>query len=123
MKMKKKMTMRMITDKNKCCSMCGATSNLTEHHLIPKSIQNRKKIKNTNKEELTGKTIPLCFTCHSTLHSMFTEKELSENFYSIELIKQNTQLNNFIQWKLKHPNITNFSSKQNKHKGKIKVNI
>ena len=113
----------MNINKQKSCSICGTTLNLTEHHLIPKSIQNRKKIKNTNKEELTGKTIPLCFTCHSTLHSMFTEKELSENLYSIELIKQNTQFNNFIKWKLKHPNITNFSSKQNKYKGKLKVNF
>ena len=57
-------TMKMIMKKNidQLCSICGANSDLTEYHLIPKSIQNRKKIKNTNKEEVTGKTIPLCFT-------------------------------------------------------------
>ena len=106
----------MITDKNKCCSMCGATSNLTEHHLIPKSIQNRKKIKNTNKEELTGKTIPLCFACHSALHNMFTEKELSETLYTYELLKNNEQINKFVKWKIKHPNMTNVPSKASNRK-------
>lgn len=106
-------TMKMTMKKNidQVCSICGANSDLTEHHLIPKSIQNRKKIKNTNKEEVTGKTIPLCFTCHSALHNMFTEKELSENLYSLELIQQNTQFNKFIKWKIKHKDDTYFPSK------------
>ena len=42
---------------------------------------------------------------------MFTEKELSENLYSLELIQQNAQFNKFIKWKIKHKDDTYFPSK------------
>lgn len=101
------------------CEFCNATTNLTKHHLIPRSIQNRKKIKNQH-DDLIGKTITLCFTCHSALHNTFTEKELSEKFYTIDLIKQNELFNKFIKWKLKHPYIVNFPSKMSERKRKRK---
>ena len=101
---------------NKSCALCNSNEQLTEHHLIPKSIQSRKKIVKENKEELIGKTIPLCFACHSAIHSLFTEKELSETLYTYELLKHNEQINKFVKWKIKHPNMTNIPSKASNRK-------
>ena len=97
------------------CAFCNSKYNLTKHHLIPQSIQNRKKIKNT-KADMIGEIITLCSTCHSALHSKFTEKQLAESLYTLDLLKNNKEINQFIKWKIKHPNINFTSSKKSKFK-------
>lgn len=56
-----------------------------EHHLIPKSHGGRH-------------TAVLHRICHRQIHAVFTETELTRQYNSIELLKQQEDMVGFIEW-------------------------
>ncbi len=72
----------------KTCALCERmVNNVTWHHLVPKEEGGRYSA-----------TVPLCQPCHSTIHNLFTNKELKKTFYTIELLQAADRLQSYLQW-------------------------
>lgn len=93
--------------KQEKCELCGATSNLTKHHLIPKV-----KTKNNNKyKEVKNDTIIICTMCHSTIHATYTESELRDSLNTLEKIIQDIRIHKYLLWRINHLDFQSNSTK------------
>ncbi|MDY0160418.1 MAG: hypothetical protein RBR64_03675 [Bacteroidales bacterium] len=76
------------------CPLCGRKmiegNSLNEHHLIPKKYKGEKKVF-------------MHKICHQKIHSVFTEKELFEYFYTFDRLKEHKEMDKFIKWVRKKP--------------------
>jgi len=74
------------------CSLCNRplAHPYNRHHLLPLS----KGGKGTT-------TILLHKICHDKIHSVFTEMELKRHYYTVESLKKNEEIANFIKWVIK----------------------
>ena len=89
------------------CELCNLEYNEKEinfHHLIPKTFHNNKRIlKQYDKSFLNKNGIYLCYACHNKLHSCIDEKDMAFEYNTIEKIKENEEIQKWINWKQKHP--------------------
>ncbi len=70
------------------CALCERqVSRVSLHHLVPKEEGGRY-----------GEKVPLCQPCHSTLHVLFTNKELKKQFHTIELLQKAEKLQTYLNW-------------------------
>ncbi len=71
------------------CPLCGRLLEhpYNRHHLLPLS----KGGKGTT-------TVLLHKICHDKIHSVFTEMELKRHYNTIEKIKENGEMADFIRW-------------------------
>ena len=72
------------------CPICKrelGETNLSKHHLIPKS-----------KGGKNGQTVLIHNICHQKIHSLFSEKELKENYNTIEKLRASEEMIAFIKW-------------------------
>ncbi len=76
------------------CPLCGRelAQPYNEHHLIPVSQGGRLK-----------PTVMLHIICHNKIHSLFTEKELAQSYYSIDRLQAHPDIQKFIKWVRKKP--------------------
>jgi len=87
------------TEKPGVCMLCfRETDNISEHHLVPKCRHRHKRTKRSHTREECRETVPLCQPCHRTLHRFFTEKQLADEFFTIELLKEITGMSRHIAW-------------------------
>ena len=70
-----------------CDRLLGDKKNTSKHHLIPKS----KGGKHTELVELHN-------ICHQKIHSVFTEKELKNDFNTVEKLVVHEEMAKFILW-------------------------
>lgn len=76
------------------CPLCRReVDQTTEHHLIPRSEAKRHKLKAT---ELP--TVDLCLQCHRQVHLLFTNRELGDRLFSVELLQQEEAIQKYIKW-------------------------
>ncbi|MCA9070422.1 MAG: HNH endonuclease [Planctomycetaceae bacterium] len=95
-------------DAERLCPICQheyARSELTKHHLVPKS--RKGKI-----------TVPLCRPCHRQIHALYTEKELEENFGTLESLLEAELLQPWIRWIRKRKPTAHIKTKTSKRKKK-----
>ena len=59
---------------DKYCVICGNLGFTTKHHLIPRYTWQLWK------HGLVNKTVPLCVSCHRTIHSRYPNEILAERF-------------------------------------------
>ncbi len=75
----------------KTCPICGrelgAKANYSKHHLVPKS-----------RGGTFGATIDIHNICHQKIHSVFTEKELKQEYHTIEKLVAHEEMAKFIKW-------------------------
>ncbi len=74
------------------CELCGRdVSRVTRHHLVPKSEG--------------GKTLTaqLCPACHKTLHSFFTNRTLASELGSIQALRRDPDIRQYLAWVRKQP--------------------
>ena len=72
------------------CTLCErqVPGNLiTQHHLTPKARGGKAEHKT-----------PLCKPCHKQLHALFSNKELEQQFASLEALKSADSLQPFLKW-------------------------
>ena len=70
------------------CELCNRNvSVITKHHLIPLEKGGKKL-----------DTIHLCTTCHTAIHSLFTNRELASRFNSLELIKRDIKIIKYLKF-------------------------
>ena len=81
------------------CKLCErVVSELTDHHLVPKSTWKRNSVKKRFTKEELRKTVPLCKLCHKNIHKFYTEIELANRFYDFKLLKEDETVKNFVKW-------------------------
>jgi len=72
------------------CAICGrelGTENISKHHLLPKSEGGKE-----------SDTVLIHNICHQKIHSLFTIKELRDDFHSVEKLITNEEMIKFIKW-------------------------
>lgn len=100
------------------CSLClREASDVTHHHLIPKTTHKTKRFKKQHTVEAMHTTVPLCQPCHRACHQFFTEKELASSYYTVELLLSDEKMLNHVSWvKKQKPGLRMKKS----HKGRAK---
>ena len=83
---------------SKVCELCQRESlRLTRHHLVPRSRGGK-----------IGPKAPLCPTCHRQLHAMFSETTLAKELNSIETLRANPRVANYLHWARRQKGPTDF---------------
>lgn len=74
-------------DANTCpiCLHDYQRTELTRHHLVPKSRKGRD-------------TVLICVPCHKQIHAIFAEKELERRFNSIEALVAADEFRSWVRW-------------------------
>ncbi len=75
----------------KICAICerelGNEKIISKHHLIPKSKGGRY-----------SPTILIHNICHQKIHSVFSEKELRDEYHTVERLRSHEEIKKFIKW-------------------------
>ena len=80
------------------CELCLRESErYTMHHLIPRAKGGR-----------FGPKARLCPTCHRQLHALFSEATLAKELHTIDLIRANPQISEYLRWARRQKGPTNF---------------
>ncbi len=80
------------------CELClREAPRYTVHHLIPRARGGNH-----------GPKAKLCPTCHRQLHAMFTEATLARELYSIELLRSNPEVHQYLRWVRRQKGETSF---------------
>ena len=95
------------------CVLCGIETELTLHHLVPRS---KSKNKFKQSKEDPNNHLWICRSCHDQIHALFSNNELRDYFYTKELLLANDDLNKYIAWKKKHPDFIGHSKMSNQRK-------
>lgn len=83
----------------KQCELCRRETALTRHHLIPRTLHGRKRIRRRfSREALHGSILWVCRACHSKIHTTFTEMELAQHYYKREMLLQHDEIRRFVDW-------------------------
>lgn len=70
------------------CELCRREDlRLTVHHLIPRAEGGR-----------LGPKASLCSTCHRQLHALFSVETLAKELTSLEAIRANPQMSQYLKW-------------------------
>ena len=70
------------------CELCERdVERVTVHHLVPRARGGNH-----------GPTALLCPTCHRQIHAMFSVATLAEEMYSVELLRSNPRVADFLRW-------------------------
>lgn len=82
------------------CELCGRQGPpLTKHHLIPKTRHSNKRNKKLfSRDEVRTRLAWICRPCHSYAHKLFTEKELEQQYNTIEALTTHPEMQKFIEW-------------------------
>lgn len=90
---------------NSRCELCDrAELSLTRHHLIPRSRHNKARTQRTfSRKEMQTDIAMLCRPCHSQIHSIFDNHELSSYYHTIERLQAHSEVEKFVKWVKKRP--------------------
>ena len=90
------------------CPICRheyAQTELTKHHLVPKS---RRGIE----------TVLICRNCHRQIHALYTEKELEREFGTLETLLTAGKMQPWISWVRKRKPSGRVRTKTSQRKGR-----
>lgn len=73
------------------CELCGRTASLHKHHLRPKA---RKPKKNLSRKSVAW----FCEDCSAQVHTLFSRKELTRRYFTVDLLKENMAVQKYIDW-------------------------
>ena len=82
----------------KHCELCGRREHTTRHHLFPRCLHRRLRRKKALPGETLHHTVEFCTPCHKRIHQIFSEKELAEEFHSLERLKADARVNKWLDW-------------------------
>lgn len=87
-----------------CCALCKRSApNLTRHHLIPRTLHNRPRIRRTSTREERHATILLCRPCHKQIHALLSEAELARNYSTLQTLAAHPEIARFVEWVARQP--------------------
>lgn len=79
------------------CLVCERRVRLTKHHVFPRETHSRLVKKGYDAKALNT-TIGICRMCHSTIHRFFTNDELSESYYTLDLLLADEKFLRYAKW-------------------------
>ena len=80
------------------CQLCQReVERYTLHHLVPRSRGGR-----------FGPTVRLCSTCHRQLHALFSEATLAKELNTVELVRSDPQMADYLRWVRRQKGATSF---------------
>ncbi|WP_106479034.1 hypothetical protein [Phytohalomonas tamaricis] len=82
------------------CELCGREDvPLTRHHLIPRTLHGKKRMrKRYSREEMVSSILWLCRPCHSHIHRLFDERTLAEQYATREALLAHPDVQAFVAW-------------------------
>lgn len=80
------------------CPLCGRVVELTFHHLIPKKLHRRTRFKKTYSKQELNQGIFICRLCHNGIHDHYNEMTLAKEFYTLEKIKTDPNIQRHSEW-------------------------
>ena len=83
------------------CELCEReVDQSTRHHLVPKQKFNKKwkRIYGKLKRKHWEVSIQVCIPCSKQIHAIFTNKELAQNYNTLEKLKSAEQIQKWINW-------------------------
>ena len=82
------------------CELCGRTTALTAHHLIPRAVHKKNYfVKRFSREEMKTRLIDICRKCHKGIHRIVPdEKELARDFNTKELLLADDRIRRHVEW-------------------------
>ncbi len=98
-------TRNRIPNRPMACELCGRTMpGLTQHHLIPRTRHRNKRVqKQFARAEMLTRILWVCRPCHSHIHTVLSEKELAQHFYTRTALLQHPDIQRFVEWIRKRP--------------------
>jgi hypothetical protein len=81
-----------------CCEVCERkVKGLTRHHVYPRETHNHMSKKGLSPSELNT-TAHMCRMCHSTVHKFFTNRQLAEDLFSVDLLLADARFLKYAMW-------------------------
>jgi hypothetical protein len=81
------------------CELCKRpVSFLTQHHVIPRTEHKRKKKREGLTQEFLNTVIWICAACHKNIHAVLTERELADEYNTIEKLRGFPAIQKFTTW-------------------------
>jgi len=81
-----------------CCEVCERkVKGLTRHHVYPRETHNHIGKKGLSPSELNT-AANMCHMCHSTVHKFFTNRQLAEDLYSVDLLLADARFLKYAMW-------------------------
>ena len=72
---------------------------MTRHHLIPRTRQKNKRNQKTfQREDVRTRLADLCRACHKFIHAVLTEKQLEQDYNTVEQLAQHPEIRKFVDW-------------------------
>ncbi len=87
------------------CELCGRRMpRLERHHLIPRTRHSNKRNKRMfERAEVHERLAMLCEACHATVHATFSEKELEQEYNTVEALAAHPDVARFVRYARKQP--------------------
>lgn len=81
-----------------CCLVCERRPNkMTKHHVFPKETHRTLQKQGYTTAQLST-TIGVCKMCHATIHRFFTNDELSQSYYTLDLLLGDEKFFKYAKW-------------------------
>lgn len=72
------------------CGLCERdVAALTEHHLVPRSRLRKGD---------PVPTVDICSACHRQIHALFSNLELSDEYNTVERLRDHPRMSAFLRW-------------------------
>ncbi len=87
------------------CELCGrVVPERTRHHLVPR-MRHRKRsaLKRFSRSEMRSGIAMLCPPCHKQIHALFSERELEQSYYTLDLLREHEEMQRFLEWIRRKP--------------------
>ncbi len=82
------------------CELCGrSVRELTRHHLIPRARHKKKRARKTfHRREMENRIALLCRPCHKNVHASIGNKELEQEYNTLEALASHPGVRKFTYW-------------------------
>jgi hypothetical protein len=84
---------------NQCaiCQRIGVP--LTRHHLIPRKYHTNKRLRRRySLEMMQNHVLMICRSCHSHIHAVIPEKQMADEYHSLEALLAHPEVSQFAEW-------------------------
>ncbi len=82
------------------CELCSReVPELTRHHLVPR-MRHRKRsaLRRFDLRQMRVGVAMLCRPCHKQIHVLFSERELEQDYYTLERLRAHPDVGKFLEW-------------------------
>lgn len=80
------------------CPLCGRTTDLTFHHLIPCKLHRRKYWQKHFTKEERNAGVDICRLCHNGIHDLYDEMTLGKQFTTLEALLADERIAKHAAW-------------------------